>query len=68
MDSRPSPGLWVSPPSFIFGCLWIAGAFAIFVYTFVSNYQNKPVSPAEEMAISSAALSPQHATAPTSPR
>jgi hypothetical protein len=66
MDARPPVQLWVRPPSFIFGCLWVAGAFAIFIYTFVSNYQNKPVSPAEEMAIAAAAMHP--ATAPAAER
>lgn len=68
MDSRPSPAPWVRPPSFIFGCLWIAGAFAVFVYTFVSNYQNKPVSPAEEMGIATAAMAHERPAAPAQPR
>ena len=68
MDARTPVQPWVRPPSFIFGCLWIAGAFVVFVYTFVTNYQNRPVSPAEEMSIASAAAAVQHAKASHEPR
>jgi hypothetical protein len=66
MGDRSSSRPWVRTPSLIFGCLWIAGAFSVLIYTFVANYIDKPVSAAEEMAIASAAAA-HHAGAATRP-
>jgi hypothetical protein len=60
MDTRPPVQPWTSPPGFLFGCLWIAGAFAVLITTFVVNHIDKPVSVVEEMGVTNAMLAAKH--------
>lgn len=43
------------------GCLWVAGAFAVLIFTLSANHQFKPVVLADEMAISDRAMAAEHA-------
>jgi hypothetical protein len=38
------------------GCLWVAGALGVLVYTFTARNQSKPSVPADEMATANAAM------------
>jgi hypothetical protein len=59
---------WARPPGLLLGVAFIGAAFATLFYTFITNYMNKPVWPADEMAIASAVVAAQHAAAATAPR
>jgi hypothetical protein len=65
-----SHGRWLfkTPASFLFGCAWIAGAFAVLIFTFVQQSIGKPDSPVEEMGITNATLAAHHASEPPSAR
>lgn len=63
-QTPPRPDL--PPGGVLLGLLWVAGAFAALFYCFATNHANKPVVPAEELAIAAAAMAPSHA-APQQP-
>ena len=70
---KAGPPLFGLPlPGVLFGAVWIAGAFAVLFYCFISNYINKASVPADELAIANVALAhpvaEAHGAAPAAPQ
>ena len=64
MSTEKGPPLYGLPFGGVaFGALWLLGAFSALFYCFGSNYMNKASVPAIELAVATAAMSPQHAIA-----
>ncbi|HVT09198.1 MAG TPA: hypothetical protein VHO67_17175 [Polyangia bacterium] len=51
----------LSPLGLAIGCLWVAWAFAVLIFTLSARHQFKPVVLADEMAISDRAMAPERA-------
>jgi hypothetical protein len=51
--------LWQTPVSFLFGCAWMLGAFAVLYFTLNNNTKQVP-SPAEELAVLNAVMAAHH--------
>ena len=64
--SPKGPGLW--PPGVALGGLFMAASFAALFGCFINNYLNRPPSPAEELAINNAAMTPNQAMPTGEPR
>lgn len=51
----PARGSNLSPFGVAIGCLWVAGAFAVLIFTLSARNQFKPVVLVDEMAIADGA-------------